>query len=84
MGVEFENGRIYQKASLCDKAKAYLSALQMGKVMEATGLGKRFVQRLFSTFTLTGENKAAYEICRSFCDNYKADSRGLILRGPVS
>ena len=81
MGVEFENGRIYQKASLCNKAKAYLSALQMGKVMEATGLGKRFAQRLFSTFNLTSENKPAYDFCRIFCDNYKADSRGLILSG---
>ena len=81
MGIEFVNGRIYQKASLCNKAKAYLSALQMGKVMEATGLGKRFAQRLFSTFNLTSENKPAYDFCRIFCDNYKADSRGLILSG---
>lgn len=79
--ISVENGRIYQNNGLCKKAQAYLAARNLEHMLSGTGIGKRFKKRRFETFEVTNRNKAAYEMCKHFCDTFKADSTGILLTG---
>jgi DNA replication protein DnaC len=76
-----EHGEYRFRRRLCSRARAYLQAQKIAKMFSGTRIGKRFRNRRFDTFEVTAKNKAAYETCHKFCDEYTAESKGLRLTG---
>lgn len=79
--IEIIDGKIYETSCLCDKVMAHLKALNMGKIIESTGIGKRFRQRTFDNFKVTDKNKQVFDICKRFADNFTKDTKGILLTG---
>lgn len=77
----FENGRLYSQSGICKKAYSYQLNQKIERLFGNTGVGKRFKNRRFETFETEDRNWAAYERCKQFCDNYTADSTGVLITG---
>lgn len=83
LGINFDEelGLYRQTMDTCNKRKAYDEQQRLIKLLSGTGVGKRFSNRTFDSFEITHETAYAYQLCKSFCDNYRPDRLGLLLVG---
>ena len=73
-------GTIYDTGYMCDKAKKISQLKEIAKLTMAAGISKRFMNRMFETFTVTKDNKKAYETAKDYAEQYPVTD-GLLITG---
>lgn len=78
-----------EKAREIEEQKALVRAREIArieKIVGTSGLGERFKRRTFETFQQEPDNQAAYNVAKSYADNFekvaKKEKNGIVFAGP--
>lgn len=81
--ADYEKSIIRVSARRCQKQEQQRLIKRIDALSEQSKIGKRFQNRRFETFGITQENKAAYERCYHYAQQFVPNSEGLLLIGGV-
>jgi len=81
--AEYEKSVIRVSARRCQKQEQQRLIKRVDALTAQSQIGKRFQSRRFGTFAITLENKAAYEKCYTYAQQFVPSSEGLLLIGGV-